>query len=194
MNGNRVARTANVAIIDVMRDFTPDDVDRVVRDLRSAFTDFQKRAFTPSAPPAGPQMAPPPDAGGGAPPMDPSMAGGAPPMDPSMAGGAPPMDPSMAGGAPPMDPAAAGGAPPQGGGGPDIQQILSDLAGGVDGMSETMKQQQQAIDQLSSRSMERDDVIEDLQNQIRELQNALNGPQPMPAGEEPQKNPLAPKQ
>ena len=42
--------------------------------------------------------------------------------------------------------------------------------------------------------MERDDVIEDLQNQIRELQNALNGPQPMPAGEEPQKNPLAPKQ
>ena len=76
----------------------------------------------------------------------------------------------------------------------DIQQILSDLAGGVDGMSETMKQQQQAIDQLSSRSMERDDVIEDLQNQIRELQNALNGPQPMPAGEEPQKNPLAPKQ
>ena len=155
-----------------MRDFTPDDVDRVVRDLRSAFTDFQKRAFTPSAPPAGPQMAPPPDAGGGAPPMDPSMGGGAPPMDP----------------------AAAGGAPPQGGGGPDIQQILSDLAGGVDGMSETMKQQQQAIDQLSSRSMERDDVIEDLQNQIRELQNALNGPQPMPAGEEPQKNPLAPKQ
>ena len=115
-------------------------------------------------------------------------------MDPSMAGGAPPMDPSMGGGAPPMDPAAAGGAPPQGGGGPDIQQILSDLAGGVDGMSETMKQQQQAIDQLSSRSMERDDVIEDLQNQIRELQNALNGPQPMPAGEEPQKNPLAPKQ
>lgn len=177
-----------------MRDFTPDDVDRVVRDLRSAFTDFQKRAFTPSAPPAGPQMAPPPDAGGGAPPMDPAAAGGAPPMDPSMAGGAPPMDPSMGGGAPPMDPAAAGGAPPQGGGGPDIQQILSDLAGGVDGMSETMKQQQQAIDQLSSRSMERDDVIEDLQNQIRELQNALNGPQPMPAGEEPQQNPLAPKQ
>jgi len=74
----------------------------------------------------------PPEAGGGAPPMDPSMMGGAPPgaippggappMDPSMMGGAPPgamppgamppsgappMDPSMMGGAPPMDPAAA---------------------------------------------------------------------------------------
>lgn len=62
----------------------------------------------------------PPEAAGGAPPMDPSMmggaAGGVPPMDPSMMGGAPPMDPAMMGaapaGAPPVDPAMAGGAPP----------------------------------------------------------------------------------
>ena len=68
----------------------------------------------------------PPEAAGGAPPMDPAMMGaapsgavppgamppgGAPPMDPSMMGGAPPMDPSMMGGAPPMDPAAAAGDP-----------------------------------------------------------------------------------
>lgn len=62
----------------------------------------------------------PPEAAGGAPPMDPSMmggaAGGAPPMDPAMMGGAPPMDPAMMGGMPggaaPVDPAMAGGAPP----------------------------------------------------------------------------------
>ena len=84
-----------------------------------------KQAFMPpqgggGAPPMDPSMAggaPPP--GGGAPPMDPSMMGGAPPMDPSMmggappqGGGAPPMDPSMMGGAPPMDPSMMGGAPP----------------------------------------------------------------------------------
>ena len=77
-----------------------------------------KQAFMPpqgggGAPPMDPSMmggAPPP--GGGAPPMDPSMMGGAPPMDPSMMGGAPPMDPSMMGGAPPMDPSMMGGAPP----------------------------------------------------------------------------------
>ena len=93
----------------------------------------------------------PPEAGGGAPPMDPSMMGGAPPgamppggappMDPSMMGGAPPgamppggappMDPSMMGGAPPMDPSMMGGAPPMdpaaaaGAGGDPTEQIRS---------------------------------------------------------------------
>ena len=87
----------------------------------------------------------PPEAGGGAPPMDPSMGGvppgGVPPMDPSMMGGAPPgamppggappMDPSMMGGAPPMDPSMMGGAPPMdpaaaaGAGGDPTEQIRS---------------------------------------------------------------------
>ena len=43
----------------------------------------------------------PPNAGGGAPPMDPSMMGGAPPMDPGMMG--PPPGGDMGGGAPPME-------------------------------------------------------------------------------------------
>lgn len=120
---------------------------------------FSKSAFTPAAPPAGPQMAPqdpnamPP---GGAPPMDPNAM---PPQDPNAM---PPQDPNAA---PPAPDAGAQGVPPE------LQQVLSDLAGGVQGMSDTMKEQQSAIDQLAQRQLE-------LEKTNQELRQLLKGPQP----------------
>lgn len=171
--------------------------------MRAGFAAFKKQAFTPMGAPGGPQLAQDPNAmpPGGAPPMDPAAMGGMPPMDPAAMGGAPPMDPAAMGGAPPMDPAAGGmppagpeGAPPAGPDGgagavpPELQQMLSDLAGGVEGMSNTMKEQQSAIDQLAQRQLENEKLIQ-------ELRQALKGPQPMaeaaPATTEPAAGPAA---
>lgn len=146
-------------------------VDQIRNDMLGSFAAFKKRAcltkaaFTPSVPPAGPQMAQDPNA---MPPMDPNAMppGGMPPMDPNAMppGGMPPMDPNAM---PPQD----AGAPGAGAVTPELQQVLSDLAGGVENMSNTMKEQQSAIDQLSQRQLENEKMMQ-------ELRQALKGPQP----------------
>lgn len=132
-------------------------VDQIRNDMLGSFAAFKKRAcltkaaFTPAVPPAGPQMAQDPNA------MPP---GGMPPMDPNAM---PPTDPNA------MPP--GGGAPGAGAVTPELQQVLSDLAGGVENMSNTMKEQQSAIDQLSQRQLENEKMMQ-------ELRQALKGPQP----------------
>lgn len=169
-----------------MSDVDPQMIDQIRNDMRAGFAAFKKQAFTPMGAPGAPQLAQDPNAmppGGappaGAPPMDPAAMGGMPPADPNAMppGGAPPAGPE--GGMPPADPNAAPPAGPEGGAvPPELQQMLSDLAGGVEGMSNTMKEQQSAIDQLAQRQLENEKLIQ-------ELRQELKGPQPM-AGAAPE--------
>lgn len=158
-----------------MSDTDPQLIDQICSDIRCGFDAFKKKArmnkvaFTPAAPPAGPMMAQDPNA------MPPQGDPGTAPPPGAMPPGAP-MDPNAM---PPQgDPGAMPPAPDQGAAGqgvpPELQQILSDLAGGVEGMSNTMKEQQSAIDQLSQRQLENEKLIE-------ELRQALKGPQPFEA-------------
>lgn len=130
-------------------------------DLLKNFKNFNKSAFQPwgGAPP---QQGAPADpaaaaAGGGMPP------GGAPPP------GAPPMDPAAAaagGGMPP------GGAPPAGGIPPELEEMLSQLAGGIQqltGVVQNLQQNQEASGQQSQM----------LQQELAKMKSSLTQPAPM---------------
>lgn len=148
---------------------------------REALTKF---AFTPSAPPAppmtaGPQGGPP----AGPPPGDPNAMppGGAPPPgDPGMM--PPPGDPNMpppgpgpegAEGAPPPPPAGPeGGAIP-----PELENALSQLAGGMDTVSQTVEEQQAQTDQLSQRMLA-------MEEELNKMKDSLKGPAPFETGAE----------
>lgn len=148
---------------------------------REALTKF---AFTPTASPAPPQTAMPPgdpnmmmpppgdpNAGmmpppGAMPPGDPNMMP-PPPGDPNAM---PPADPNMM----PPPPPGAGGIPPE------LESALSQLAGGMDTVSQTVEEQQAQTDQLSQRMLA-------MEEEINNLRSSLKGPAPLegPAPTEP---------
>lgn len=157
-----------------------------IREAIAAFNlgraQLTKMAFVPGPAPQGP-------AAGGPPPGDPNMMP-PPPGDPNMM--PPPGDPSMMpppggdpnamppgppppGGDPNMMPPPPGGAPPppgQGGGmPPELEQVLTDMAGGMQQISQTVEQQQATVEQLGSRQLE-------IENKLQELMQSLNGPAP----------------
>lgn len=143
---------------------------------RAALTKF---AFTPTAPPAPPATAmppqgPPPGDPNAMPPQDPNMApppgdpNAMPPQDPNMM---PPQDPNMA--PPPGDPNAMPpqGPPPAGGIPPELEGALSQLAGGMDSVAQTVEEQQSQTDQLSQRMLA-------MEEEINNLRTSLKGPAP----------------
>lgn len=146
---------------------------------------MDKMAFVPGA------QAPPPMAEQ-QPPMDPAMAqqGGDPAMmqqqgmDPAMMQqqGMDPammqqqgMDPAMAqqqG----MDPAMAQQQPPAGGGGglsPEVEGVLSELAGGVQQVAQTVESQQQQTEQMAKRMLA-------MEQELNEVKMEAKNRQPMP--------------
>lgn len=143
-----------------------EQIRQAIRGFDAGILQLEKSAFVPGPPPQGPA--------GGPPPGDPAAAGGPPPGDPNAMppqGPPPPGDPAAAGGAPPPpgDPA-AGGAP----GGPmppELEQVLSQLGGGMQEVAQTVEQQQATVEQLGSRQLE-------LENKLQELMSALKGPAP----------------
>lgn len=105
--------------------------------------------------------------------MDPAMAAqGAPPP------GAPPgMDPAMAGGAPPpgIDPATGQPMPPAGGGGgipPELEKMLSDLAGGVQSLTGVVQGLQQSQEMASQQNQA-------LQQELAQIKSTMTQPAPM---------------
>lgn len=144
---------------------------------REALTKF---AFTPTAPPAPPATAmppqgPPPGDPNAMPPQDPNMMppgdpNAMPPQDPNMM---PPQDPNMA--PPPGDPNAMPmppqGPPPAGGVPPELEGALSQLAGGMDAVAQTVEEQQSQTDQLSQRMLS-------MEEEINNLRASLKGPAP----------------
>ena len=144
-----------------------EQIRQAIRGFDASILQLEKSAFVPGPPPQGPA--------GGPPPGDPAAAGGPPPGDPNAMppqGPPPPGDPA-AGGAPPPPPPgdpAAGGAP----GGPmppELEQVLSQLGGGMQEVAQTVEQQQATVEQLGSRQLE-------LENKLQELMSALKGPAP----------------
>lgn len=141
-----------------------EQIRQAIRGFDASIIQLEKSAFVPGPPPQGPAGGPPPGdpAAGGPPPGDPNAMppqGPPPPGDPA-AGGAPP---------PPGDPA-AGGAP----GGPmppELEQVLSQLGGGMQEVAQTVEQQQATVEQLGSRQLE-------LENKLQELMSSLKGPAP----------------
>ena len=144
---------------------------------REALTKF---AFTPTAPPAPPATAMPPQ---GPPPGDPGMMpppgdpNAMPPGDPNMMpppgdpNAMPPQDPNMM--PPPGDPNAMPpqGPPPAGGIPPELEGALSQLAGGMDSVAQTVEEQQSQTDQLSQRMLA-------MEEEINNLRASLKGPAP----------------
>ncbi len=140
-------------------------IRQAIRGFDAGILQLEKSAFVPGPPPQGPA--------GGPPPGDPAAAGGPPPGDPNAMPpqGPPPGDPA-AGGAPPPPPGdpAAGGAS----GGPmppELEQVLSQLGGGMQEVAQTVEQQQATVEQLGSRQLE-------LENKLQELMSSLKGPAP----------------
>ena len=144
---------------------------------REALTKF---AFTPTAPPAPPATSMPPQ---GPPPGDPGMApppgdpNAMPPQDPNAM---PPQDPNMM---PPQDPNAMppqGTPPPPPAGGipPELEGALSQLAGGMDSVAQTVEEQQSQTDQLSQRMLA-------MEEEINNLRASLKGPAPFEGGGTP---------
>jgi len=127
------------------------DLQETLARLRT----FNKEAFQPTPAPA--------------PPMDPAMAqqGGPPPMDPAMAqqGGPPPMDPAMA----------QQGGPPPGGLPPELEQVISELAGGMEQMSGVIARLQE---DNASQAQERKAFAAELEK----LKMAILSPAPMQGG------------
>lgn len=152
---------------------------KTVENILSAFDEgrelLTKYAFTPTAAPPPPMTAAPP---GGDPNAMPP--GGAPPpgMDPNAVppeGGMPPgADPNA------MPP---GGAPPPEQGGqipPQLEGMLSEMANGVQGLSQAVEEQQGTVDQLSQRLL----ALEEQQSSLRD---ELKSPAPFePPVETPQ--------
>lgn len=112
----------------------------------------------PIDPQTGQPMQGPPPGGPGGPPPGP----GGPPPGP---GGPPPGDPN-AGGAPGGPPPGPGGPPPEGGGGlgPEGEQILSEVAGGMQEMAQTVESQQQQMDQITERMLALEQKEQDRDN------------------------------
>lgn len=148
-----------------------------------------KFAFTPAAPPAPPMTAgPPPGA-----PMDPNAMPpqGPPPGDPNAMSpqGPPPgapMDPNAMppGGDPgaPPPPGPDGGAPQGGGIPPELENALSQLAGGMDSVSQTVEEQQAQTDQLSQRMLA-------MEEELNSLRSSLKGPAPFEGAPTPEAGP-----
>lgn len=140
-----------------------EQIRQAIRGFDASIIQLEKSAFVPGPPPQGPA--------GGPPPGDPA-AGGPPPGDPNAMppqGPPPPGDPAAGGAPPPGDPA-AGGAP----GGPmppELEQVLSQLGGGMQEVAQTVEQQQATVEQLGSRQLE-------LENKLQELMSSLKGPAP----------------
>lgn len=144
---------------------------------RAALTKF---AFTPAAPPAPPATAMPPQ---GPPPGDPGMMPpGAMPPPPGDPNAMPPQDPNMA--PPPGDPNAMPpqGPPPAGGIPPELEGALSQLAGGMDSVAQTVEEQQSQTDQLSQRMLA-------MEEEINNLRASLKGPAPFEGGSTPATTP-----
>lgn len=159
---------------------------------REALTKF---AFTPTASPAPPATAMPPQ---GPPPGDPGMMPPPPPGDPNAMppppgdpnamppqGPPPPGDPGMM--PPPGDPNAMppqGPPPPPPAGGipPELEGALSQLAGGMDTVSQTVEQQQAQTDQLSQRMLA-------MEEELNNLRSSLKGPAPFEGGGTPADKP-----
>lgn len=146
-----------------------------IREAIAAFNlgcaQLTKMAFVPGPAPQGP-------AAGGPPPGDPNAMPPPPPTGGDPNAMPPPGDPNaMPPGPPPGgDPNAMppGGAPPPGQGGgmpPELEQVLTDMAGGMQQISQTVEQQQATVEQLGSRQLE-------LENKLQEVMLALNGPAP----------------
>lgn len=136
-----------------------------VKSLLDTFRKFKKEAFQPSPMPAPPQQ--------GA-PMDPAAAqGGMPPQGPPPGAGAP-MPPQ---GGPPVDPAtgAPAGGPPAGGIPPELEQMLSELAGGIQQLSGVVQELQQNQQNSSQQSMQ-------FQQELAQLKSSLTRPAPMEGG------------
>lgn len=146
-----------------------EQIRQAIRGFDASIIQLEKSAFVPGPPPQGPAGGPPPGDPNAMPPGDPNAM---PPGDPNAMppqGPPPPGDPA-AGGPPPGDPAAAGGAP----GGPmppELEQVLSQLGGGMQEVAQTVEQQQATVEQLGSRQLE-------LENKLQELMSALKGPAP----------------
>lgn len=156
---------------------------------RAALTKF---AFTPAAPPAPPATAMPPQ---GPPPGDPNMMPppgdpnamppqGPPPGDPNAMppqdpNAMPPQDPNMM--PPPGDPGMAP-PPPAGGIPPELEGALSQLAGGMDSVAQTVEEQQSQTDQLSQRMLA-------MEEEINNLRASLKGPAPFEGGGAPATTP-----
>ena len=149
---------------------------------------LEKKAFTPAAPPAGPATGgPPPGGDPNMPPPGPPGPPGPPPPpggDPNMMppGGDPNMmppggDPNMMppggdqnmmppGGDPNMMPP-GGGAPPQGPIPPELEQALSELSGGVEGIAQQTQETQAQMDQLAQRQLANEQEISKLREELK---------------------------
>ena len=132
-----------------------------IASIRAAISNFaascqmlEKSAFVP-----GPQGGPPPGDPNAMPP------GGDPNAMPP--GAPPPGDPNAMppGGAPPA------GGPPPGGMPPELEQVLSEMGGGMQEIAQTVEQQQATVEQLGSRQLE-------IENKLQELSQLLKGPAP----------------
>ena len=136
-------------------------LDRIVNDFDASCAMLTKYAFTPTAAPAPPMTAMPP---GAMPPpgMDPNaMPPGAMPP--------PGMDPNAM---PPQgDPNTQGGNPIP----PQLEGLLSEMANGVQGLSQAMEEQQSTVDQLSQRML----ALEEQQSSLRD---ELKSPAPFGGG------------
>ena len=186
-----------------------ENIKAIVDAFDAGRTALTKFAFTPTSSPAPPATAMPPQ---GPPPGDPGMAPppgpppgdpnamppqGPPPGDPGMMPppgdpnamppqGPPPGDPGMMP-PPPGDPNAMppqGPPPPVPAGGipPELEGALSQLAGGMDTVSQTVEQQQAQTDQLSQRMLA-------MEEELNSLRASLNGPAPFEGGGTPAEKP-----
>ena len=140
-------------------------IRQAIQALNTGITLLEKKAFVPAPPPQGPATgtpAGPVDPNTGM-PIDPNTGA---PMDPAAMGGAP-MPPA----GPPMPPPGPAPAPQGGGISPELEAMLSEMASGMQGVTETLNNQQQIIDTLAQR-------LADLEGKADELNNALSGPAP----------------
>lgn len=181
-----------------------ENIKAIVAAFDEGRTALTKFAFTPTASPAPPATAMPPqgpppgDPGMAPPPGDPGMMPpppgdpnamppqGPPPGDPNAMPpqGPPPGDPGMP---PPGDPNAMppqGPPPPPSAGGipPELEGALSQLAGGMDTVSQTVEQQQAQTDQLSQRMLA-------MEEELNNLRSSLKGPAPFEGGGTPADKP-----
>lgn len=143
---------------------------------RKALTKF---AFTPAASPAPPMTAMPPGdpnamppgAPMPPPPGDPNAMPPPPPGDPNAMPPPPPGDPNAMPPGAPMPPPGDPNAAPPGAIPPELESALSQLAGGMDAVSQTVEEQQAQTDQLSQRMLA-------MEEEINSLRASLKGPAP----------------
>ena len=133
-------------------------IRQAVQALNAGIALLEKKAFVPAPPPQGPATGAP------AGPVDPNTGM---PIDPNTGA---PMDPAAMGGAP-MPPPGPAPAPQGGGISPELEAMLSEMASGMQGVTETLNNQQQIIDTLAQR-------LAELEGKADELNNALSGPAP----------------